>query len=397
MVTAIPTNTSRKLQIGNAVCLKKSQFVAQHLSRVIFKHFHLHNLDMTQLKNREIEKQTRTSERIVSSEPIKIVGVGGTGNQIVHRLMGRLGSHVGDVYVDADLDALEQYKNRPTIHLCLADAEISLPDEARAAAEAVHQQIRQALGGAQMVFIVSALGGVTGSGATAVVARTANQLGILTMCTVTFPHEDNLPFPAHQANNAANAEHGLAALRRMDGSLIKVRDNRRTVFEESEDQEPGTVFGKNHEYELERRYFESYEFLLRKINDDLRTFIADVVEMVVVGFHCADLEDLRYVMMRPGMSMLGVSEWQGQKRIKYAMQSAASSIGVRFKLKQASGVFLVVATSEEEFCIRDHKYALTMMRKMLTPEAHISHGYVHDQTLGPNLRITLLVTGGPDG
>ena len=350
---------------------------------------------MTSLKNREIEKQTGLSLRIVSSEPIKIVGVGGTGNQIVHRLMGCLGSHVGDVYVDADLNALEQYKGRPTIHLCLADTEISSPDEARAAAEAAHQQIRQALGGAQMVFIVSALGGVTGSGATAVVARMANQLGILTLCTVTVPHGDNLPFPAHQANNAANAEHGLAALRRMDGSLIKVRDNRRTVFEESEDQEPVTVFGNNHEYELERRYFESYDFLLREMIDTLRTFIADVVEMVVVGFACADIEDLRYVIMRPGTAMLGVKAWGGNKRTKRALISTARLLHGDFKIREASAVFFVIASSEDQLCIREQKYALSLLRKMLRPEAHISYGCVCDPELGEKLRITILATGGP--
>lgn len=332
--------------------------------------------------------------QIVTSEPFKIVGVGGFGNKIVHELIGFLGKHVGDVYVDANLEALDRYTDRPTVKLQIADGEITRPDDARAAAEAAHQQLRQALGGARMVFIVSALGGVTGSGATAVVARIANQIGILTMCMFTYPHEKNPPFPAHNTSNVANAKYGLSALRQAEGAIIEIREPRRTAFWGSESEE--TQLDCSDDIDLYAdRYLQSFHRIREEISERLSKFIATVVEMEVVGFQCADFEDFRYVIEQPGIAALGVGTFGGKNPIKSALEYAARALHADFSIEDASAVFLVITGSEHQISIANQKLALNLLRKMLGPEAHISYGFVCDPRLGEMLSIFLLATGAP--
>ena len=333
--------------------------------------------------------------QIVTSEPFKIVGVGGFGNKIVHELIGFLGKHVGDVYVDANLEALDRYTDRPTVKLQIADGEITRPDDARAAAEAAHQQLRQALGGARMVFIVSALGGVTGSGATAVVARIANQIGILTMCMFTYPHEKNPPFPAHNTSNVANAKYGLSALRQAEGAIIEIREPRRTAFWGSESEET-QLDCMDDDIDL---WADRYSQSVRRIREDIRnrlcSFIAMVVEMEVVGLQSADFEDLRYVIERPGIAALGVGIFGGKNPIKSALKYAARALHADFSIEDASAVFLVITGSKHQISIAKQKFALNLLRKMLRPEAHISYGFVCDASLGECLSICLLATGAP--
>ena len=324
---------------------------------------------------------------IVTSEPIKIVGVGGMGCRIVRSLMGCLGGHVGNVYIDIDADELKQYRGHPTIQLRVSATKPMLPDAANAAAEDAQRHLRHALGGARMVFIVSALGGVAGSGATAVVARVAHELGILTMCAVTFPHKENPTFPAHHANNAANAQYGLASLRQTSVSLIKVRDRKRFAPD---------FFCPENSWSEDPNLTLRYEDVICDIKSCLRTFIADVVEMVVTGFHSSDLEDLRYVMMRRGMAMLRVSVCGGHRKIENTLWSVALAHDIEFKLKEAKCDFFIIASNEEQFCTRQLVYALNLLRRILGPEAHISYGYVCDPTLGSMLRMTLLATGAKD-
>ena len=335
--------------------------------------------------------------QIVTSEPIKIVGVGGFGNEMVNELIGYLGKHVGDVYVDADLEALEQYIDRPTVKLQIADGEITKPDDARAAAEAAHQQLRQALGGARMVFIVSALGGVTGSGATAVVARIANQIGILTMCMVTYPHEKNPPFPAQNIGNVANAKYGLAALRQTGGAIIEIRERRRTAFWGSESEET-QLEGLDDDLDLwSDRYLQSIRRLRDDIHERLCRFIAIVVEMEVVGFQTADFEDLRYVIERPGTAAIGMATLGSKNPIKRALKYAAQDLDGDFLISDASAVFMVITGSKDQISIANQKLALNLLRKMLRPEAHISYGFVCDPDLGETASICLLAKGAPFG
>ena len=348
---------------------------------------------MTQENQCGIENLSWPHPRIVTSEPIKVVGVGGFGNEMVDQWIRCRGKHVGAVFIDADLDELEQYSDRPTIKLQIADKKISTPGEAQAAAEAAHQHIRQALGGAQMVFIVSALGGVTGSGATAVVARIADEIGILTMCTFTYPHDKNPPFPRHFANNAANAEYGLVAIRQTRVTVNPLGECRRTAFWGSE-SERSQIDDCQDDIELYcARYSQSFHRIREEISEGLTKFIAAVVEMVVVGFHCTDIEDLRYVMKRPGVARIGVSTCGGKNRLKLAIKSATKDLQTDFEIENASAVFLAISGSANEISIGEQSHALRLLRKKLHPEAHISYGYVCVPKLEDMLSVFVLAVG----
>lgn len=337
--------------------------------------------------------------QIATSKPIKVVGVGGFGCKLIRRITSSLGlqvrSHVGELYIDSDLDAPEHYLDRPTLKLHLGDKAVSTPDEARIAAEAAHHRIRQALGEARMVIIVSALGGVTGSGATAVVARIANQVGILTICIFTYPHEKNPPFPAHFSNNAVNAEYGLTALRRTEGALVEIREKRRTAFWGPEPEE--TQLDCVDDIELwAARYSESFSLLNDEVTTLLDGFTTDVVALVVDGFHCSDFEDLQYVMQGSDAAAIGVATCGGKNRLKNAIQYAARGLLGRFPIEDSSAVFLMIAGSKNQISIGEQKYALRLLRKELSPKAHISYGYFCDPSLGGFLRICLLAAGAPN-
>ena len=315
---------------------------------------------------------------------------------VVRRLMDCLGSHVEDVYIDADLDALNQYKDRLTIPLRHADGEIASPVEARSAVDAAHSLISEALAGAEMVFIVGALGGNTGSGATNVVASIAKQLGILTLCAVTLPHEDNPPFPLHHANNAANAAYGLDALSSSVDSLVVRRDYRRLKSEESAFKEDRDEVLRDVQPKHETdEYFQSYESLLDKVDEELRMFIAAVVDMVVTGLHCIDIEDLRMVLARRGTAAISIGTAIGDTRSETAVTRAANGLSGDFKICDAEAVFVVIACSEDMPGLGEMKRAINLLRLMLKPEACLVYGWNCDLTLGESMRITLFATGGP--
>ena len=376
---------------GSIICAIQQNFPSQ-----VLRSSPLYYSPMSSLQDSEIDTQLELPRRISISKPVKFIGVGGVGSVLVRRLMDCLASHVEDVYIDADLDALSQYKDRLTVPLRQADGEIASPVEARSAADAAHSLISEALAGAEMVFIVGALGGNTGSGATNVVASIAKKLGILTLCVVTLPHEDNPPFPLHGASNAANAAYGLDALSISVDSLVVTREYRRSELEESvfKEARDKVLSDLQPKYET-NEYFQSHEFFLNKVHEDLQVFIAAVTELVVEGFHCIDIEDLRMVLARRGTAAISIGTAIGDTRSETAVTRAANGLSGDFQICDAGAVFVVITCSKDIPPIGEQKRAINLLRLMLKPEADLVYGWICDPTLGESMRITLFATGGP--
>lgn len=305
-----------------------------------------------------------------SGQPIRIVGVGGLGNRMVHRAMPDFGYGVQAIYIDRDTHALAQLPAQETIQI-KSDSEDFEMDirSTRTLDQKAKDRIRDAIRGASILFLVTALGGATGTAVAPLVVRVANEMDILVISFVAYPHKSNDGLDERVVSAVGTA---LSAFRRLKGSLI-----------------PRCW----HDFDTETDLLMSFAF--DRIDMGLRSLVAVVTEMLIYGFHCTDLEDLRYVMERPGQAMLGVGASRGRDRVKHALGDARWSIGSGFALEEASGVFVVLTSGTEKFCINEQKHVLNLLRKHLRPDAHISHGWICDPRCGDALRMTLLATGGP--
>ncbi|MFO6418859.1 cell division protein FtsZ [Hylemonella sp. W303a] len=300
---------------------------------------------------------------------IKVIGVGGGGGNAVEHMIERDVQGVEFICANTDAQALGRSSAARKIQLGRSGLGAgSKPEKGREAAEAAEDQIREAITGAHMLFITAGMGGGTGTGAAPVIARIAREMGILTVAVVT------KPFEWEGGRRMINADAGLAELEANVDSLIVVLNEK--LLE---------VLGD----EITQAQAFAYA------NDVLKNAVGGIAEIITTpGELNVDFNDVRSVMGEPGKAMMGTARASGPDRARIAAEQAvASPLLEGIDLSGARGVLVLITASKENFKLAETKLAMNTIRAYAAPEAMVIFGTAYDDTLGEDLRVTVVATG----
>ncbi len=300
---------------------------------------------------------------------IKVIGVGGGGGNAVEHMIGCAVQGVEFVCANTDAQALGRSAAHKTVQLGVTGLGAgSKPDKGRDAAQAAEQDIRAAIEGAHMLFITAGMGGGTGTGAAPVIARIAKEMGILTVGVVT------KPFDWEGGRRMSNADAGLAELEANVDSLIVVL-NEKLLEVLGDDITQDEAFAH--------------------ANDVLKNAVGGIAEIInVPGLVNVDFEDVRTVMGEPGKAMMGTAVATGPDRARIASEQAvACPLLEGIDLSGAKGVLVLVSTAKGSLKLSESKLAMNTIRAYASPDAHVIYGTAHDDSLGEQIRVTVVATG----
>ena len=300
---------------------------------------------------------------------IKVIGVGGGGGNAVDHMIAQ--GVQGVEFVNANTDA--QALNRSSAHHLIQLGTTGLgagakPEAGREAAEEAVDRIRDAIKGANMLFLTAGMGGGTGTGAAPVIARIAKEMGILTVGVVT------KPFDWEGGRRMTNADAGLAELEANVDSLIVVL-NEKLLDVLGEDVTQDEAFAQ--------------------ANDVLKNAVGGISEIInEYGGVNVDFEDVRTVMGEPGKAMMGTAAAAGPDRARIAAEQAvACPLLEGIDLSGAKGVLVLVTASKGSLKLNESKLAMNTIRAYASPDAHVIYGAAYDDSLGDEMRVTVVATG----
>lgn len=302
---------------------------------------------------------------------IKVAGVGGAGCNAVDRMVEAGISGVEFIAMNTDLQVLDRSRATKKIQL---GANISRglgsggdPETGRESAEESKNDIRKALEGSDMVFITAGMGGGTGTGAAAVVADVARELGALAIAIVT------KPFRFEGQRRSRLAEGGVSSLVGRVDTLITIPNDRLLDV-------------------VERRT--SFADAFRVADDVLRQGVQGISDIITVpGMINVDFADVKAVMSNAGPALMGIGYGTGEHRALQAAQQATSSPLLEQTIHGARGL-LVNITSGEDLTLSEVNEAMEFVHSLCDPEdANIFVGTVIDPNIADEVRITVLATG----
>ncbi|MEK8025664.1 MAG: cell division protein FtsZ [Pseudomonadota bacterium] len=300
---------------------------------------------------------------------IKVVGVGGGGGNAVEHMISQGVQGVEFVCANTDAQAL----NRSSAHQLIQLGDNGLgaggkPERGQAAAQEAEARIRSALEGAHMVFITAGMGGGTGTGAAPIVARVAKDMGILTVGVVTKPFEFEGPRRMKQADS------GTGELESNVDSLIVVL-NEKLLEVLGDDVTQDEAFAH--------------------ANDVLKNAVGGISDIIHMhGLVNVDFEDVKTVMSEPGKAMMGTAVSGGPDRATRAAEAAvACPLLEGVDLSGARGVLVLIAAAKQNFKLSESKAAMNTIRRYAAEEAHVIFGAAYDESLGDQLRVTVIATG----
>ena len=301
---------------------------------------------------------------------IKVVGVGGGGTNAVNRMVDAGLKGVEFIAVNTDAQALL---------MCDADVKIHIggkitrglgaganPEVGREAAEENRDELREALKGADMVFVTAGKGGGTGTGAAPVIAEIARELGALTVGVVT------KPFTFEGRQRGAQAEGGIEALSRKVDTLIIIPNDRLLQV-------------------VERRTSIIEAF---KVADDvLRQGVQGITDLITVpGLINLDFADVRTIMRNAGSALMGIGVASGENRGTEAARAAISSPLLESSIEGATGILLNI-TGGDSMGLFEVNEAAEVISGAADGEANVIFGAVIDPDLKDEMRVTVIATG----
>jgi cell division protein FtsZ len=299
---------------------------------------------------------------------IKVVGVGGAGGNAVSHMMRSGVQGVDFICCNTDAQALAATGAPVQIRLGRSGLGAGAkPDQGRTAAEMAREEIRAALTGANMVFITAGMGGGTGTGAGPVVAEVAKELGILTVGVVT------KPFSFEGNRRTKMSEDGIAELSKHVHSLIVVlNENLYTLMSDDATQED----------------------CFRAADDVLHNACAGIAEIInVEGNVNVDFEDVKTIMGEQGQAMMGTAIASGENRaIEAAKQAVACPLLEGVDLEGAKGV-LINITASRSLKMRETRQIMDHIQGFAADDATVIFGTAYDESMGDNLRVTVVATG----
>ena len=305
-----------------------------------------------------------------SGVSIKVIGVGGGGNNAVNRMISENIKGVEFIAVNTDRQAL---KNSNTPNQVVIGEKITKgfgaganPEIGARAAEESLDDIKNALSGADMVFITSGMGGGTGTGAAPIVARAARELDILTVGIVT------KPFAFEGRRRMAFAEEGIANLSDYVDALVVIPNERLKQVSE-------TRITLANAFDI--------------ADDTLRHGVQSISELInVSGFINLDFADVTSVMKDAGYAHMGVGAATGKDKAELAAKAAISSPLLETSIGGATGI-LISITASPDIGLEDVDLACNKISSEAHPDANVIFGVAFDEDLEDEMRITIIATG----
>ena len=305
---------------------------------------------------------------------IKVVGVGGGGTNAVNRMIEEGIRGVEFVAINTDAQALAISDADIKVHIG-TDLTRGLgaganPEVGRKAAEESRDDIAEALAGADMVFITCGEGGGTGTGAAPIVADIAlNDVGALTVAVVT------KPFTFEGRKRKASAEEGIKTLSESVDTMIVIPNDRLLDIAEKK-----------------TTMLEAFTIADGVLSQGTQG-ITDLI--TVPGVINLDFADVKTIMKQAGTAMMGIGVSSGDTRAVDAAQQAISSRLLESSIDGATRVLLSIAGSKD-LGIQEINDAADLVANAVDPDANIIFGTVVDESLGDQVRITVIATGFTD-
>ncbi len=301
---------------------------------------------------------------------IKVVGVGGSGNNAISRMIDSKIKGVEFVAINTDAQALHHSKANEKVHigknLTKGLGAGMNPEVGRQAAEENRDEIQEVLKGADMIFVACGLGGGTGSGAAPIVAETAKELGALTVAVVT------KPFSFEGAQRRAIAEEALENLRDRVDSLITIPNDRLLSV-------------------IDRKTTLISAF--RIVDDVLRQGVEGISDLITnPGEVNVDFADVRTIMQDSGSALMGIGVASGENRAAEAAKAAINSPLLELSIDGAKGVLLNI--SGPDITMLEVHEAANIITETIDPNAKVIFGTaVNDNIRKGELKITVVATG----
>ena len=301
---------------------------------------------------------------------IKVIGVGGGGNNAVNRMIDAGIKGVEFIAVNTDKQALQISKANTRIQIgekitrgLGAGAD---PNVGAQSAEESKSEIAEALRGADMVFVTAGMGGGTGTGAAPTVAACAKEMGILTIGVVT------KPFTFEGKKRLAQAERGIESLKGKVDTLVVIPNDKLLQI-------------------IDRKT--SIIDAFRMADDVLRQGVQGISDLIAnPGLVNLDFADVKTIMLNTGMAHMGIGRASGENRAEDAAKQAIQSPLLETSIEGARGVIINI-TGSSSLGLQEVNTAAELVQRSVDPEANIIFGTVIDESLEDELLITVIATG----
>jgi cell division protein FtsZ len=313
---------------------------------------------------------TRKHQPVESFARIKVIGVGGAGQNAVNRMIDEGINGVEFIATNTDAQALALSKAPTRVRLgdkltrglgAGGDPEIG-----RKAAEESADELYNVLKGADMVFVTAGMGGGTGTGAAPIVSQVSKECGALTIGVVT------RPFTFEGGRRAQAAEVGVTKMKEHAHTLISIPNDRLLQIADKKS---------------------SLQDAFRLADDVLRQGIQGISELITVpGLINLDFADVRAIMSEGGAALMAVGRGSGDERAKLAAEQAISSQLLDITIDGARGV-LFNMTGGPNLTLFEVNQAAAIIRETAHPDVNMIFGAVIDQDMGDEVRVTVIATG----
>ncbi len=307
---------------------------------------------------------------VIHPATIKVIGVGGGGNNAVNRMIAA--GLQGVEFLTVNTDAQSLRLSRADIRLQIGSKLTkglgagANPEIGKKAAEESREDLLGGLRGADMVFVTAGMGGGTGTGAAPVVAEVAKEVGALTVGVVT------RPFTFEGRKRADQAEKGIAELKSKVDTLIVIPNDRLLQVADKHT---------------------SITEAFRIADDVLRQGVQGISDLIAVpGLINLDFADVKTIMLDTGSALMGIGRATGDKRAAEAAKLAISSPLLETSIEGAKGVLLNI-TGGINLGLFEVNEAAEIIAAAADPDANIIFGAVIDENLQDEIRITVIATG----
>ena len=301
---------------------------------------------------------------------IKVIGVGGAGNNAVNRMLDLGIKSVEFIAVNTDRQALAKSKASTKIQIgekiTRGLGAGANPDIGAQSAEESKTELSEVLRGADMVFVTCGMGGGTGTGAAPIVAGLAKEMGILTIGVVT------KPFTFEGKKRLAQAERGIEALKSKVDTLIVIPNDKLLQI-------------------IDRKTSMAEAFLMA--DDVLRQGVQGISDLITVtGTVNLDFADVKTIMLNTGMAHMGTGHASGENKAEDAAKEAIQSPLLETSIEGARGVIINI-TGGEDLGLQEVNTAAELIQRSVDPEANIIFGTVIDPNMNDEIKITVIATG----
>ena len=301
---------------------------------------------------------------------IKVIGVGGAGNNAVNRMIEAGIKGVDFIAVNTDRQALTKSKAGTKIQIgekiTRGLGAGANPDIGAQSAEENKSEIAETLRGADMVFVTAGMGGGTGTGAAPIVAQAAKEMGILTIGVVT------KPFTFEGKKRLSQAERGIESLKGKVDTLVVIPNDKLLQI-------------------IDRKT--SINDAFRMADDVLRQGVQGISDLIAVtGTVNLDFADVKTIMKDTGMAHMGIGRASGENRAEDAAKQAVQSPLLETSIEGARGVIINI-TGGEDLGLHEVNTAAELVQRSVDPEANIIFGTVTDPDMKDEIQITVIATG----